>query len=320
MAASPALRISNLEEAIERVYDLNVGVIGSGRERHERPHKPVLLLAVLDFIATGRASAERIMWSHDLRGYFGEYFKKVQRANDNNTPENPFLYLRGDGLWEPMEAAGGAERSLDRTPTAADASAERVYARFVNGFENCVRRRDQRARLRSAIVSRYFPAQRAELETLFAEGSEQEIPSVDSAPKIKEEPEESPGRNPAFRRKVREVYDSQCAACGLRIKLPDADLTFVDGAHLIPFHLSHNDHPTNGIALCKNHHWAMDRFLVVPTPAGSWRASPRLDARRSPGEQALSELNGQPILPPHDDAFRPDPKALQWRADRIYMG
>lgn len=319
MATGPASRIRNLEEAIERVYELNVGVIGSGSERHERPHKPVLLLAVLDFIATGRASTERIIWSQDLRRYFGEYFKKVRRANDSNTPENPFLYLRGDGLWEPVEAGDGTERPLDRTPTVADASAERVYARFVNGFENCVRRREERVRLRGAIVSRYFPAQRAELEALFAESDQAIIPE-DSPEKINEESEEIAGRNPAFRRKVREVYDSQCAACGLRIKLPDADLTFIDGAHLIPFHVGHNDHPTNGIALCKNHHWAMDRFLVVPIPAGRWLASPRLDARRSPGEQALSELDGQPILPPHDDAFRPDPEGLRWRADRIYMG
>jgi len=31
--------------------------------------------------------------------------------------------------------------------------------------------------------------------------------------------------------------------------------------HLIPFSESRNDHPTNGLALCKNHHWAMDRVM-----------------------------------------------------------
>ena len=115
-----------------------------------------------------------------------------------------------------------------------------------------------------------------------------------------------------------EAYDHQCAACGLRIKLPEADLTFVDGAHLIPFGVSGNDHPTNGLALCKNHHWAMDRFLIVPTPDRVWKTSSRLDARRSPGEQALVALHGQPLLPPHEDAFRPDPIGLAWRAERIY--
>ena len=32
--------------AIEVLYRLNTGVIGTGACRHERPHKPVMLLAV----------------------------------------------------------------------------------------------------------------------------------------------------------------------------------------------------------------------------------------------------------------------------------
>jgi hypothetical protein len=40
-----------LNATIEKLYALNAGVIGQGIERHERPHKPVLLLAVFDLIA-----------------------------------------------------------------------------------------------------------------------------------------------------------------------------------------------------------------------------------------------------------------------------
>jgi len=28
------------------------------------------------------------------------------------------------------------------------------------------------------------------------------------------------------------------------------------------------DHPSNGIALCKNHHSAMDQYLIAPEPEG----------------------------------------------------
>ena len=31
--------------------------------------------------------------------------------------------------------------------------------------------------------------------------------------------------------------------------------------HLIPFSASRNDHPTNGLALCKNHLGTMDRMI-----------------------------------------------------------
>jgi putative restriction endonuclease len=93
------------------------------------------------------------------------------------------------------------------------------------------------------------------------------------------------------------MYDHQCAACGLRINIPGVqDGTFVDAAHLIPFAETGNDHPTNGMALCKNHHWAMDRFLIAPGIDGRWRTSPRLIAHRSAGEKALADLRGQVVL------------------------
>ena len=43
---------STFEQAVEALYHLNVGTIGKGAERHERPHKPLLLLAVLDLISS----------------------------------------------------------------------------------------------------------------------------------------------------------------------------------------------------------------------------------------------------------------------------
>jgi putative restriction endonuclease len=316
MGTTPDSQITNIEQAIERLYDLNVGTIGSGPDRHERPHKPILILTVLDLLSMGKVTASRILWSQDLRNRFTEYFDEVHRLNDSNTPENPFLYLRGDGFWQPQLVIDGTERPLEHTPTVADADAERVFARLLNGLEEYVREPAQRVRLREAVVSRYFPTQRSQLEPLFCEkkdGPAKKQKDTDED----EETEESAGRNPAFRRKVLEVYDSQCAACGLRIKLPDKDLTFVDGAHLIPFTLSRNDHPTNGIALCKNHHWAMDRFLIAPTPEGRWKSSTRLDVRRSPGERDLCQLDDQPILPPHDDAFRPALDGLRWRTERL---
>ncbi len=299
------MSIPSIEQAVERLYKLHVGTIGAGSARHERPHKPVILLAALDLIARNQGNAQRIPWSQALRDRFAGYFDIVRRNDDQKSPENPFYYLRNDGFWEAVEIESGVERPLANTPTVGQANAGTVFARFIDGLEDFVGTPKDRALLRDAVVSRFFPHERARLSALFAEPAASPTAADESEP-CRDEPlkEYGGGRDPAFRRIVLEAYDFQCAACGLRIKLPDADLTFVDGAHLIPFKDSRNDHPTNGLALCKNHHWAMDRFLLVPTPNGLWKASTRLDARRSPGEQALVALHDQPLLPPHDDAFR----------------
>jgi putative restriction endonuclease len=311
-------QIQTIDEAVEAFYDLNVGAIGEGRQRHERPHKPVMLLAVMDMIATKRADPNRVPWSQELRERFTSYFLKVRRENDQDTPENPFFHLRSEMFWQPLEMVSGIEQPLGNTPTVAQANAGVVFARLSSDLCALFLSPEYRMRLREALVSRYFPDKRLQLLPLFVDPLVDDFPETAAcAEEVHEEPDH-PGRSSAFRRKVLEVYDFQCAACGLRIKLPDADLTFVDGAHIIPFQESRNDHPTNGLALCKNHHWAMDRFLLVPTPDRIWKVSKKLDARRSDGERMLLELNGQPVLPPHDDAFLPDPIGLAWRAKRVF--
>lgn len=310
-----------MDEAVEKLYGLSVGAIGRGINRHERPHKPTLLLSALDLIAIGAARPDRIPWSQELRGRFAAYFEVVRRNDDQTTPENPFYYLKGDGFWEPIENNNGVERPLARTPTVAQSREGNIFARLIGGMEGFFATSEQRTKLREALISRFFPTLRPRLTVLFVEsgaGVTDGCRAKGGACNEDEAEQPRPARDAAFRRIVLAAYDFQCAACGLRIKLPDADVTFVDGAHLIPFGVSRNDHPTNGLALCKNHHWAMDRYLIVPTPEGVWRTSRRLDARRSPGEQALVALHEQPLLPPHDDAFRPDPVGLTWRAERIF--
>ena len=88
-------------------------------------------------------------------------------------------------------------------------------------------------------------------------------------------------------------------------------------AHLIPFSESRNDHPTNGLALCKNHHGAMDRNLIAPCPDHHWHVAKILDPRRSTGEKELSELAGKSVLLPKDPAFHPDADGLKWRCQKL---
>jgi predicted restriction endonuclease len=89
-----------------------------------------------------------------------------------------------------------------------------------------------------------------------------------------------------------------------------------------------NDHPTNGplsrhsrrrrrIALCKNHHWAMDRDIIAPGPDLHWHVSKVIDPRRSNGERELADLAGKSLLLPKDPAFHPGAEGLIWRCNRL---
>ncbi len=302
--------------AVETLYRLNTGVIGTESGRHERPHKPALLLAVFDALASGKAQPHRVEWSAWLRERFRIYFEQVRSHDDSCTPEFPFYHLKGDGFWLPVSVEATGEITLTAPPKARDLDAGRVFARFIDGWDVLVANQVFRAGFRDALVSRYFPHARSKLTVNFME------PGIDLAglgPSVAEDAieEELPGRTAAFRRRVVELYDYQCVACGLRIWLPEHDLTFVDAAHLVPFSETRNDHPTNGLALCKNHHWALDQRLIAPDLTRVWRVSRQIEPRRSRGEDELARIAGQPLLAPVESAFAPDRQGLEWRFERL---
>ena len=68
-------------------------------------------------------------------------------------------------------------------------------------------------------------------------------------------------RDQGFRRAVVTAYTHRCAFCGIRMRTIDGH-TAVDAAHIIPWSLSHNDDPRNGLALCKLCHWSFDEGLL----------------------------------------------------------
>jgi len=314
LATSAAFQHSavvTLDVGIERLYDINVGTtaVVDGSPPHERPHKPLLLLAALDLIDEGLAAPERIPWSRELRDRFSVRFLLVRKHNDQNTPENPFFYLQTQGFWDAWIEEKTGRLPLRTTPLVNQIG--KVFARFTDGFQHLAALPAARQRLREALLSRYFP----NLSQIQHQPSEIDVQQ--SNLRVADDPLEY-GRSPAFRRLILDIYDHQCAACGLRIRLPASnDVSFIDAAHLIPFAASRNDHPTNGLALCKNHHWAMDRDILAPGPDLHWHVSKLIDPRRSNGEKELADLAGKSILLPKDPAFHPTAEGLEWRLAKL---
>ncbi len=116
-------------------------------------------------------------------------------------------------------------------------------------------------------------------------------------------------------------HRTQCpGAAHIRVKITDA-LSLVEAAHIIPFGVSRNDKPDNGLALCPNHHWAMDRLLIAPCPdpkhrADIWRVGPGLDSRIE-GQKDLVALARQPVIPPSEEKFYPALTSLRWREEHL---
>ena len=310
------------QQWLERLYNLRRDKRGS----HERPHKPVLLLAIIDLLDRGAIQGNAIPLSDELVASFKRYFALVKREDDQPTIQNPFFHLSGDGLWKLVPPPG--QEPIYRTgatsgaPSVAELRRRVAHGEFEAGFWPLMSDAMARHQLREALIARYFPEKREELAALVV-GTHLTRPADILSPSDAERAmreELPPGRDAAFRRIILEIYDYTCAACGLRLKLT-SDLSLVEAAHIIPFSVGFNDKPNNGLALCPNHHWAMDRYLIAPCPdskrpEGVWKVSPRLEERRT-GERELVELAGRPVLRPEEKKFYPAMESLRWREEHL---
>lgn len=302
---------------LERLYSLRRDKRGD----HERPHKPVLLLSIMDLLDRGVIRGNAVAPSGELVTTFKRYFAVVKERDDKPSIENPFHFLAGDKFWRVVPAGGGEplyrEGQAAGAPSVAHLRRQSAVGMFDGELWTLLSDPVARRQLREALIARYFPERRVGLAALVV--PQPVGAAADAEPALREEL--PPGRDAAFRRTILEVYDYRCAACGVRVLL-DHVVSLVEAAHLIPFGESRNDKPTNGMALCPNHHWAMDRHLIAPCPdgqrrAGIWRVNERRLDERIEGQRDLVGLAGKAVIPPSEEKFYPARESLRWREEHL---
>ena len=304
-----------LDTYLEAFAKLRCGRVGD----HLRPHKPVMLLAVMDLFEAGEQIADRIEYQSLLEP-FARYFDVVREGDDQCTPINPYFYLRGDGFWhhQPRSGQEAVLQAMSNPPGVAGLLEIVDHVKLDDELHALLCSAQNREILRQTIIDTYFAKHREQLNALIAQARDAGIYEDYLRGRVHEKVKESdepgvdrPARDAAFSKVVRSAYDWRCAACGLRILLEDAT-AIVDAAHIIPFSETHDNDPRNGIALCKNHHWAMDRNLLAPGPDLKWHVSPILNDRVA-DETSLLALNNETIITPRDNRYHPKAGSLEWR-------
>ncbi len=293
----------NLTPLIESIYLTRRMVSQHNGVKYEKLYKPTLLLAILDII--GEQQNTKIWWNNTLRLRFIHYLSLINSPNHKENLTDPFWRLDCMG-WKIFNKAGSTH-----IPKPKIREFDQLYGQFSHEANAVLLKREVRETLKRAIITRFFP-------------NKEKLLQQPSSIILKEEEQKyiirnlNESRSTAFSKMVKDIYNEQCVACGQRINIPNLDTSFVDAAHLIPFSETKDDRPSNGITLCKNHHWAMDRHIISPTPDMLWDVSPLIIAQRSPGEAALLALKNTKLLPPKKQSdCTPSPDALKWRHDRL---
>lgn len=260
----------------------------------------------------------------ELMDTFDLYWVKVVGREKASTSVLPFYHLKSDGFWH-LAPAPGMEQVLVtvRQIRSLDQLRQLVQGvRLDDELFEILLHEKERDHLRRVLIETYFaPEVRPNLVDVGKVAAESFQYSRELRDRSRERftLKEEPGaeaqylpesRSAAFRRMVVEAYNHTCALCGIRVVTPEGR-TAVVAAHIVPWSISHNDDPRNGMALCGLHHWTFDEGLAGVTPDYKVVLSPVVpDDQEAAG--SLLMLKDRELYRPTDRLLWPAKEALTW--------
>jgi len=275
------------------------------------PHKPLLLLAVLEFADRGQLPPRTLPLSPELAFQFYTYWTVVaHRRRQRPDVRLPFHHLQSDGFWS----------VLDEASQPSDHCRTSKYAVMPSDFVSFANDPAWRERARRVIIAKYFHGdERVALYSMLGlpVPSDDEI-SRDAAYEPCEDAVDR-GREARFRLIVIPAYNYTCALTGYRLTTITAG-GIVDAAHIHQFADSRNNDPANGMALCKNAHWQFDRGLWTASDDYRVIVATAKYSESCPDGRPLSAYHGESLRLPGDKSLWPDLRHLAWHRKHRFQG
>ena len=324
------MSIYTLQDYIQRVNNL--------QDRRRTPHKPFLLLIIIEMLESSELSENRIPFREieEKKPFFADMIAAFNRGNTTNwqpSLHNPFFHLKTNGFWhlEPPEL-----QSRPAATTPGDA-----YLRNMNATAKLDERLfvllvmpEYRDLLRQTLISTYFSNIRHEIERVIEEHrnlrreqiaediegySEQLIQDTQHPFSMQRDVAsiqvETPLRSAGFRRAIMCIYEYTCAICELNIQAATG-ASITDAAHIVPFSVSYNDDVRNGMSLCRSHHWAFDAGLIAVSEEHRVIVSPAM-TEQGPTASMLTGLRDRKIWLPREPEHHPASEALTWHREQV---
>ena len=300
-----------MDEVSRKRWRARLAKLKIDRKGTPAPHKPLLLLVVIELAKQGILPKASLPLSPELAFRFCTYWRIVaHRRTQKPDVRYPFHHLQSDGCWAALDENGkpSPERRLTRR------------AEYHPEFEECLCDSSFLDDARRVLICKYFPpAERLALCALL----DLEVPTEDevTTAALLQSPEEAEqrGREVRFRLSIVSLYNYTCALTGYRLMTVSSG-SIIDAAHIHQFADSRNNEIRNGLALCKNAHWLFDNGLWTIADDYTVRVALGSFAEDSPDQKRLSDYHGQMIRLPSNPALRPDPVYLDWHRRERFVG
>ncbi|MDW7773767.1 MAG: HNH endonuclease [Desulfobulbaceae bacterium] len=235
------------------------------------PHKPFLLLSILDLVAQGRITRNFIEPTFELAETFAGYWQQIMPPDSSGNMAYPFFYMDSESFWTLVLRPGVTPPRGKVVSSMKRIRELYLGAKLDEQLFLLLLMEPLRRKLRNTLVQTYFAP---EIQPMLLEQSRINIDANEySDSLLKKETAELPTqyfaedeiankvRDQGFRKAIVTLYDHRCALCGIRIRTLDGH-TVVEAAHIIPWRESQDDQPTNGLALCRLCHWSFDEGLM----------------------------------------------------------
>jgi putative restriction endonuclease len=290
---------------LQKLSHLNID-----RAKGAAPHKPLLLLCLLEIAEEGGLSQELMPITGELAFRFAGYWSVVaHRRPQRPDMKLPLFHMKSDGFWQP----------LDEQLTVLRHREMPAFIRFDAGFLAAVNNPESRAQARALIIRTYFePHEQVALWALT--GRTPPPPDRDGpGPLPPDKDATERGREGRFRIGVITAYDYTCALTGYRLVTLSSG-TIVDAAHIHQFAASRNNFLSNGIALSKNAHWLFDNGLWSLRDDYTVLLAERHFCESGEAAHLLSGMRNRKITLPAEPAHWPAQRHLEWHRTHRFLG
>lgn len=316
-----------------QIYKTYIQKLRVDRSHGIAPHKPILLISILQAYQKGVLVENKIPISPELLCLFQSNWAVLVQTGHNCIFAYPFFYMKSEPFWR-LVVQPGEEAALKKQSTVK--SFNRLnsliqYAEIDPELAQLMRDPISNQLLLEELLDTWFPDTRTKFKVsnlkanLFDELA-YKILNEDAALYksevrkliLEKKEEEIYIRGGIFKKEVPKIYRNTCSVSGLRINAAAVSVSLIDACHIIPFHQSLDDTITNGIALCPNLHRAFDRGLISIDE--KYRLLVSKDFEESQSDYSIRQFKGRKLLLPDRIEYYPGQENLAWHREQVFVG
>lgn len=298
------------------------------------PHKPILLLSILQLIRKGEITSNRIFITPELVLAFKSNWNALVTTNNICTFALPFFHLKSEPFWHLtyLRSGAGALKSISTLKSLNDNIA---FAEIDQNFFLLMTDAITNTLLENILIENYFPSTKAfylnetsevqytlelEIKNQMVNDTKEEyqtkMQSLEEVLTEEEIQEERFIRGGIFKKEIPRIYDHRCCISGMKIQTT-INAQMVDACHIIPFSMTNDDTISNGICLSPNLHRAFDRGLLTINEDYIVRISPSVNESNSP--YGITQFAGKQIDLPQEVKLFPSTQNLSWHRKECFV-